>query len=86
MDTLDPPDLTPYEFRVFSQNGEDGIISEILSRIGMALDGLLSLGSAQVTKVTVCCSPMCTAGMVCSAKSIENPSTASLRNTSTIPG
>ncbi len=35
MDRLGPQDLTPYEFRVFSQNGEDGIISEILSRIGI---------------------------------------------------
>jgi hypothetical protein len=27
--------LTPYEFRVFSQNGEDGVIAEILRRIGV---------------------------------------------------
>jgi hypothetical protein len=27
-------DLTPFELRVFSQNGEDGVIGEIFSRIG----------------------------------------------------
>jgi hypothetical protein len=27
--------LTPYEFRVFSQNGEDGIIAELVRRIGV---------------------------------------------------
>jgi len=27
-------DLAPYELRVFSQNGEDGVIAEILGRIG----------------------------------------------------
>lgn len=29
------PDLTRYELRVFSQNGEDGVIAEILRRIGV---------------------------------------------------
>jgi hypothetical protein len=28
------PDLAPHELRVFSQNGEDGVIEEILRRIG----------------------------------------------------
>ncbi|MGI8523849.1 MAG: hypothetical protein ACR2K3_11165 [Nocardioides sp.] len=28
------PDLTPHEFSVFSQNGEDGVVIEILNRIG----------------------------------------------------
>ena len=28
------PDLTAYELRVFSQNGEDGVLAEILRRIG----------------------------------------------------
>lgn len=28
------PDLTRFELRVFSQNGEDGVIAEILARIG----------------------------------------------------
>lgn len=28
--------LTPFEFRVFSQNGEDGVIAEIVRRIGKA--------------------------------------------------
>jgi len=32
----DPPDLTAYELRVFSQNGEDGVLAEILRRIGVA--------------------------------------------------
>lgn len=27
-------DLTPYEYRVFSQNGEDGVICEIVNRLG----------------------------------------------------
>ncbi len=33
-----PPadNLTPYEYRVFSQNGEDGVIAEIVRRIGGA--------------------------------------------------
>jgi hypothetical protein len=31
----DPEALTRYELRVFSQNGEDGIIAEILRRIGV---------------------------------------------------
>jgi len=30
-----PPDLTAYELRVFSQNGEDGVLAEILRRIGV---------------------------------------------------
>jgi hypothetical protein len=29
-------DLTPFEYRVFSQNGEDGVIVEIVRRIGAA--------------------------------------------------
>jgi len=32
----EPPDLTAYELRVFSQNGEDGVLAEILRRIGVA--------------------------------------------------
>ncbi len=31
---LGAPDLTPFEMRVFSQSGEDGVIAEVLSRIG----------------------------------------------------
>jgi hypothetical protein len=34
--TWEPPDLTAFELRVFSQNGEDGVIGEILRRIGVA--------------------------------------------------
>ncbi len=33
--TCDPPDLTAFELRVFSQNGEDGVLAEILRRIGV---------------------------------------------------
>src|SRR5450631_1054550 len=32
----EPELLTRYELRVFSQNGEDGIIAEILRRIGVS--------------------------------------------------
>ena len=28
--------LTPYELRVFSQNGEDGLLAEILARVGVS--------------------------------------------------
>jgi hypothetical protein len=31
-----PDNLTPFEHRVFSQNGEDGVIAEIIRRIGAA--------------------------------------------------
>jgi hypothetical protein len=34
-DNVGAADLTPFESRVFSQNGEDGVISEILSRAGV---------------------------------------------------
>ena len=34
--TWEPPDLTAFELRVFSQNGEDGVLAEILRRIGVA--------------------------------------------------
>jgi hypothetical protein len=33
--TFEPPDLTAFELRVFSQNGEDGVLAEILRRIGV---------------------------------------------------
>lgn len=33
--TDDPPGLTRFEFRVFSQNGEDGVIAEIFRRVGV---------------------------------------------------
>jgi glycosyltransferase involved in cell wall biosynthesis len=29
-----PPELTPFELRAFSQNGEDGVLAEILRRVG----------------------------------------------------
>lgn len=31
---VSPLDLTPFELKVFSQNGEDGVIGEVLRRIG----------------------------------------------------
>jgi hypothetical protein len=37
-------DLTPYELRVFSQNGEDGAIEEILRRIGVATRTCVEFG------------------------------------------
>jgi hypothetical protein len=40
----DPPDLTQYELRVFSQNGEDGVLAEILRRIGVAGGGFVEFG------------------------------------------
>ena len=40
----DPPDLTQFELRVFSQNGEDGVLAEILRRIGVAGGGFVEFG------------------------------------------
>lgn len=40
----DPPDLTQYELRVFSQNGEDGVLAEILRRIGVEGGGFVEFG------------------------------------------
>lgn len=37
-------DLTPHELRVFSQNGEDGVIEEILRRIGIATATCVEFG------------------------------------------
>jgi hypothetical protein len=39
-----PPDLTAFELRVFSQNGEDGVLAEILRRIGVAGGGFVEFG------------------------------------------
>jgi hypothetical protein len=38
------PDLTASELRVFSQNGEDGVIAEILARIGIGGGGFVEFG------------------------------------------
>ena len=38
------PDLTASELRVFSQNGEDGVIAEILRRIGTGGGGFVEFG------------------------------------------
>jgi hypothetical protein len=38
------PDLTAYELRVFSQNGEDGVLAEILRRIGVGERAFVEFG------------------------------------------
>lgn len=38
--------LTPFELRVFSQNGEDGIIAEILRRVGAPVRYFVEFGAA----------------------------------------
>jgi hypothetical protein len=38
--------LTPFELRVFSQNGEDGVIAEILRRAGIATGSFVEFGAA----------------------------------------
>ena len=38
------PDLARHELRVFSQNGEDGVIEEILRRIGTGGGGFVEFG------------------------------------------
>jgi hypothetical protein len=43
----EPPDLTAYELRVFSQNGEDGVVAEILRRIGVAGGWFVEFDAAQ---------------------------------------
>ena len=40
-----PSSLTPYEFKVFSQNGEDGVIAEILNRCGAPSRWFVEFGS-----------------------------------------
>ena len=42
--TAEPPDLTAHELRVFSQNGEDGVLGEILARIGVAAGTFVEFG------------------------------------------
>ena len=41
-----PPTLTPYELRVFSQNGEDGVISEIVRRVGAPSRYFVEIGAS----------------------------------------
>lgn len=38
-------DLTPFEYRVFSQNGEDGVLVEILRRIGQGNRSFAEIGA-----------------------------------------
>jgi hypothetical protein len=42
--TWDPPDLTAHELRVFSQNGEDGVLAEILARVGVTAGTFAEFG------------------------------------------
>jgi hypothetical protein len=39
------PDLTAYELRVFSQNGEDGVLAELLRRTGIGGGGFVEFGA-----------------------------------------
>jgi hypothetical protein len=43
--TWDPPDLTAFEARVFSQNGEDGVLAEIFRRIGVGDGSFVEFGA-----------------------------------------
>ena len=45
-----PPDLTAFELRVFSQNGEDGVLAEILRRVGVAGGGFVEFGAHDGTE------------------------------------
>jgi hypothetical protein len=42
----DEPDLTRYELRVFSQNGEDGVLAEIIRRTGAPGRSFVEFGAA----------------------------------------
>ncbi|CAN5315870.1 hypothetical protein BH24ACT9_BH24ACT9_01840 [soil metagenome] len=41
---IEAPDLTAYEFRVFSQNGEDGVIAELVRRCGVGGEFFVEFG------------------------------------------
>jgi hypothetical protein len=41
----EPPDLTAHELRVFSQNGEDGVLAELLRRTGTAPGFFVEFGA-----------------------------------------
>jgi hypothetical protein len=41
----DAPDLTAHELRVFSQNGEDGVLAELLRRTGLGGGGFVEFGA-----------------------------------------
>lgn len=43
--TREPLSLTPHEYSVYSQNGEDGILAEILRRIGSSDRSFLEIGA-----------------------------------------
>ena len=43
---LDPLDLTPYEMSFFSQNGEDGVLVEVLRRVGAGTRRFIEIGAS----------------------------------------
>ena len=45
-----PPGLTAYEYRVFSQNGEDGVIAEIFQRAGVTNRYFVEFGICEGTQ------------------------------------
>lgn len=45
-DAIGTQALTPYELRVFSQNGEDGVLAEILRRVGAPSRFFVEIGAA----------------------------------------
>ena len=46
----EPPGLTASELRVFSQNGEDGVLAEIFGRIGVGGGGFVEFGVGEGTE------------------------------------
>ena len=44
------PDLSPFELRVFSQNGEDGVIAELLRRCGVGTRWFCEFGTGPGTE------------------------------------
>jgi hypothetical protein len=42
----DPLDLTPYEMSFFSQNGEDGVLVEVLRRVGSGTRRFVEIGAS----------------------------------------
>lgn len=43
-------DLSPYELKVFSQNGEDGVLDEILRRVGVETRAFIEFGAGPGTE------------------------------------
>jgi hypothetical protein len=68
--------LTPYELRVFSQNGEDGVIAEILRRAGIADGWFVEFGAADGVQKTARSSPTSSDGPACSSRPVTTSSIA----------